>query len=70
MVVYLASEHAGAVNGQFFLCFGNQVSLVSQPRPVRTLYKPDADWTVDEIDRLAPATILEGVVNPAPPKEA
>jgi len=70
MVVYLASEHAGAVNGQFFLCFGNQVSLVSQPRPVKTLYKPDADWTVDEIDRLAPATILEGLVNPAPPKEA
>src|SRR4029077_6511052 len=32
MVVYLASEHAGAINGQFFLCFGNQVSLVAQPR--------------------------------------
>jgi len=70
MVVYLASEHAGAVNGQFFLCFGNQVSLVSQPRPVKTLYKPDADWTLDEIDRLASATILEGLANPAPPKEA
>jgi NAD(P)-dependent dehydrogenase (short-subunit alcohol dehydrogenase family) len=70
MVVYLASEHAGGVNGQFFLCFGNQVALVSQPRPVKTLYKPDADWTLDEIDRLAPATILEGLANPAPPKEA
>jgi NAD(P)-dependent dehydrogenase (short-subunit alcohol dehydrogenase family) len=70
MVVYLASEHAGGVNGQFFLCFGNQVALVSQPRPVKTLYKPDADWTLDEIDRLAPGTILEGLANPAPPKEA
>jgi NAD(P)-dependent dehydrogenase (short-subunit alcohol dehydrogenase family) len=70
MVVYLASEHAGAVNGQFFLCFGNQVALVSQPRPVKTLYKPDGDWTLDELDRLAPATILEGLANPAPPKEA
>src|SRR5690242_16427271 len=39
MVAYLASEHAGAVNGQFFLCFGNQVALVSQPRAVKTLYK-------------------------------
>ncbi|HLY37473.1 MAG TPA: SDR family NAD(P)-dependent oxidoreductase [Candidatus Binatia bacterium] len=70
MVVYLASEHAGGVNGQFFLCFGNQVALVSQPRPVKTLYKPEADWTLDEIDELAPGTILEGLANPAPPKEA
>jgi NAD(P)-dependent dehydrogenase (short-subunit alcohol dehydrogenase family) len=70
MVVYLASEHAGAINGQFFLCFGNQVSLVSQPRPVKTLYKSDGNWTLDEIERLAPTTVLEGLVNPAPPKEA
>src|SRR6266446_4919177 len=70
MVVYLASEYAGGVNGQFFLCFGSQVALVSQPRPVRTLYKADGDWTLDELERLAPATVLEGLVNPAPPKEA
>ena len=70
MVVYLASEHAGGVNGQFFLCFGNQVALVSQPRPVKTLYKPDGDWTLDEIDEVTPGTILEGLANPAPPKEA
>jgi NAD(P)-dependent dehydrogenase (short-subunit alcohol dehydrogenase family) len=70
MVVYLASEHAGAINGQFFLCFGSQVSLVSQPRPVKTLYKPEGNWTLDELERLAPTTVLEGLVNPAPPKEA
>ncbi len=70
MVVYLASEHAGGVNGQFFLCFGSQVALVSQPRPVRTLYKADGDWTLDELERLAPGTVLEGLANPAPPKEA
>jgi NAD(P)-dependent dehydrogenase (short-subunit alcohol dehydrogenase family) len=70
MVVYLASEHAGGVNGQFFLCFGNQVALVSQPRPVKTLYKADGDWTLDELEHLAPATVLEGLLNPAPPKEA
>jgi NAD(P)-dependent dehydrogenase (short-subunit alcohol dehydrogenase family) len=70
MVVYLASEYAGGINGQFFLCFGNQVSLVSQPRPVKTLYKPEGNWTLDELERLAPTTVLEGLVNPAPPKEA
>ncbi|HYY06433.1 MAG TPA: SDR family NAD(P)-dependent oxidoreductase [Candidatus Limnocylindria bacterium] len=70
MVVYLASEYAGGVNGQFFLCFGGQVALVSQPRPVKTLYKADGDWTLEELERLAPTTVLEGLVNPAPPKEA
>ena len=69
-VVYLASEHARGVNGQFFLCFGNTVALVSQPRPVKALYKADGNWTLDELDRLAPTTVLEGLVNPAPPKEA
>src|SRR5262249_15895805 len=39
MVVYLASEHAGSVNGQFFLCYGGSIALVSQPRPVQTLFK-------------------------------
>src|SRR5213593_1659743 len=70
MVVYLASEYAKDVNGQFFLCFGNSVALVSQPRPVKTVYKPEGNWTLDELERLAPATVLEGLVNPAPPKEA
>jgi NAD(P)-dependent dehydrogenase (short-subunit alcohol dehydrogenase family) len=70
MVVYLASEYAGGVNGQIFLCFGSQVALVAPPRPVKTLYKTDGDWTLDEIERLAPSTILDGLVNPAPPKEA
>ena len=68
MVVYLASEYAKDVNGQFFLCFGNSVALVSQPRPVKTLYKPEGNWTLDELDRLVPVTVAEGLVNPAPAK--
>ena len=67
MVVYLASEHAGNVNGQFFLCYGGSVSLLSQPRPVQTLFKSGGVWTLDEIDRLAPTTVLAGLKNPAPP---
>ena len=69
MVVYLASDHAANVNGQFFLCYGGAVALVSQPRPVQTLFT-DGVWTLDDLDRLAPGTVLHGVTNPAPPKEA
>jgi NAD(P)-dependent dehydrogenase (short-subunit alcohol dehydrogenase family) len=69
MVVYLASQHAANVNGQFFLCYGGAIALVSQPRPVQTLFKQGV-WTLDELDRLAPGTVLQGVTNPAPPREA
>jgi NAD(P)-dependent dehydrogenase (short-subunit alcohol dehydrogenase family) len=70
MVVYLASEHAAGVNGQFFLCFGSQVALVSQPRPVHALYKSSGNWTLDELDELVPHSITRGLANPAPPKES
>jgi hypothetical protein len=69
MVVYLASQQAANVNGQFFLCYGGAIALVSQPRPVQTLFTSGV-WTLDELERLAPATVLAGVTNPAPPKEA
>ena len=69
MVVYLASEHAANVNGQFFLCYGGAIALISQPRPVQTLFKSGV-WTLDELDRLAPTTVIAGVTNPAPPKES
>jgi NAD(P)-dependent dehydrogenase (short-subunit alcohol dehydrogenase family) len=70
MVVYLASEVAGGVNGQIFLSYGSAVALVAHPRPVKTLYKSTGIWTLDELERLVPITIADGLVNPAPPKEA
>ncbi len=70
MVVFLASEQAANVNGQFFLCWGSAVALLSQPRPVKTLFKGDGVWTLAELERLAPATVLDGLTNPAPPREA
>ncbi len=67
MVVYLASDLAGGVNGQFFLCAGNSISLISLPRAVNTIFK-DGRWTLDELDELVPQTLAQGLVNPAPPK--
>jgi NAD(P)-dependent dehydrogenase (short-subunit alcohol dehydrogenase family) len=68
MVVFLASDHAANVNGQFFLCAGGSISLLLQPRPVKTIYKADGRWTLDELDNLVPLTLAEGLVNPAPPR--
>ena len=69
MVVFLASDHAANVNGQFFLCAGGSVSLLALPRAVKTIYKADGRWTLDELDELVPLTLAEGLVNPAPPRE-
>lgn len=68
VVVFLASDHATNVNGQFFLCAGGSISLLSQPRAVKTIFKADAGWTLDELDDIVPLTLAEGLVNPAPPR--
>jgi len=70
MVVFLTTDAAALVNGQFFLCWGGNIALVSQPRPERTLFKPDGVWTLDDLDRLAPQHLVHGLVNPAPPRDA
>jgi hypothetical protein len=67
MVVYLASEQAGGVNGQIFLCAGTSYSLLSLPRAEKTLYK-EGRWTLDELDELVPQALTAGLINPAPPK--
>ncbi len=69
MVVFLASDYATNVNGQFFLCSGGSVSLLSQPRPVKTIHKSEGRWTLDELEELVPLTLAEGLVNPAPPRQ-
>jgi NAD(P)-dependent dehydrogenase (short-subunit alcohol dehydrogenase family) len=68
MVAFLASDHAADVNGQFFLVVGSQISLLSQPRPVRTIYKAGR-WTLDELDAVVPVTLAQGLANPAPAKD-
>ncbi len=68
MVAYLACDAAANVNGQFFLVLGGQIALLSQPRPVRALYK-EGRWTLDELDEMVPTTLAEGLANPAPPRD-
>lgn len=67
IVAFLASDRAAGVNGQFFLCAGTSYSLLSQPRPVKTIFKPGR-WTLDELDEIVPQTLAEGLANPAPPR--
>ena len=69
MVVFLASDAAKDVNGRIFHCTGGQVSLLSDPVILKTIYK-NGRWTPKEIAEIFPQTLGQGLVNPAPPLPA
>ncbi len=67
-VAYLASDYAAPVNGQVFLVYGGTVALMTQPRRLRTVFKPVDDsgsssaagrWTLDELDKLVRPRLLD-----------
>ncbi|MET3494747.1 SDR family NAD(P)-dependent oxidoreductase [Variovorax boronicumulans] len=48
LAVYLASDAASAVNGQIFSVRNNEISLISQPRPERSVHRSEG-WTPQSI---------------------
>lgn len=48
LAVFLASDAAGAVNGQVFCVRNNEIFLMSQPRPLRSVQR-DQGWTPQTI---------------------
>jgi NAD(P)-dependent dehydrogenase (short-subunit alcohol dehydrogenase family) len=66
-ICYLASDYAYNVNGQTFLVYGDTVSLMSQPRPERSIYEPLGHWELETLAPLARDVLTRGIVNPAPP---
>ena len=66
-ICYLSSDYASNVNGQIFLVYGDTVSLMSQPRPERSIYEPSGHWDMETLAPLARDVLTRGIVNPAPP---
>ena len=66
-IAYLASDMAQDVNGQTFLVYGGNITLLSLPRRVRTIFK-NGQWTLDEMKELVPQHITRGLPNPSPPQ--
>ena len=69
LVCYLATEQAAGVNGRILFASGGTISLYSNPEPIRSLYKIGR-WTLDELMTLAPRSLTQGLVNPAPAQPA
>ena len=65
-ICYLASDYADNVNGQTFLVYGNTVSLMSQPRPQRSIYEPSGHWELDVLRPIAADVLTKDIYNPAP----
>ena len=64
--VFLASDYADHVNGQTFLVYGGIVSLMSQPRPERSIFNGEERWSLDRLAPLASNYLTKGIDNPAP----
>jgi hypothetical protein len=66
-VCYLASDYAANVNAQTFLVYGGEVSLMSQPRPEKTIFEAGGHWSLEDLAPLARNYLTKGLANPAPP---
>ena len=53
-ICYLASEHAANISGTIFELAGNSISMYSEPRITKTVFKEGGRWMVEEIAEKAP----------------
>ena len=65
IVVYLATDAAGNVNGCTFGAAGGRISIYTDPKPIKTIFK-EGRWTLDELLRIVPASLTNEARNPAP----
>jgi len=67
-ISYLASDFADTVNGQTFLVYGDTISLMSQPRPQRSIYEPSGHWDLEALSPIARDVLTKDIPNSAPPR--
>jgi hypothetical protein len=68
-VVFLCTDQAADINGQVLGAAGGSIFLYSKPQEIKTLFKSQGIWTLDELVDQVPGTIAKGLVNPSPPKK-
>lgn len=68
IVVYLCTEQASNINGQVLHAAGGEIGIYDY-MPMRKLIYKDGIWTQDELEKVMPRSISEGLVNQWPPKD-
>lgn len=69
LVVYLASENGGDINGQVFHVEAGKIGLYSEPQQIRTIYKnyeKEGLFTYEELENFMPRMLMGVYTNPAP----
>ena len=66
-VVYLCTEVGGAITGQVIGTTGWAMTLYSPRHVIKSIHK-SGRWTLEELDRLIPISLGEGLINPMPPE--
>jgi NAD(P)-dependent dehydrogenase (short-subunit alcohol dehydrogenase family) len=62
MVVWLCTDAARNITARTFHVFGDEVSLLVEPAPERTITMPGG-WTLDALDEIAPDQLVKGLTN-------
>ena len=60
LIVYLASEQAGNVNGCIFEVWRGHVGIFVDPPPVEQVVWKEGQWTADELMKVLPETLTRG----------
>jgi NAD(P)-dependent dehydrogenase (short-subunit alcohol dehydrogenase family) len=69
-VAYLCTEEAANINGYTFVVGTDGIGLYREPEPPFKMIYSSQGWTLDQLLKVMPNTLAEGLVNPAPPKTA
>jgi NAD(P)-dependent dehydrogenase (short-subunit alcohol dehydrogenase family) len=59
LVVYLASEQAGNINGSIFEVWSGHVGIFIEPPPVENAIDKEGGWTPEELAKLIPQTLTK-----------
>jgi len=73
MVVYLATDEAANINGSVFHSEAGRIAIYSEPVEIRAMHKDFNTYglfTIDELVKMVPQTLLTSYINPAPPEKA
>ena len=68
LIICLASDKAGNINGQVLRASGSEITLFSEPIRMKSIFKSEGIWSQEELSELIPKTLAAGLVNPAPPE--
>ncbi len=61
LVVYLASEPAGYINGRIFEVWHGHVGIFTEPPPVQEVIKREGSFTPEELAEIMPLTLCKGL---------